>query len=194
MTREGRLGVPHHVRFIGKQRREAVLPTTGRDTSNLEAGCKTRSCLHQHQWTPVKRRQVKPGVSQIKISIYTAARRPASSVTCGQCQPSGRQEGPCWPRNTPQNTQQNKVILFQQRGTLLSWEGVNKGSVLFTCSTCDMTQCLYQHIFNAGILVLISGQAQCRAFLQLKLSQQQHLSVGLCLRMYHPEKNDCVLF
>ena len=64
----------------------------------------------------------------------------------------------------PKKPQRNKIIPFQQRGTLLSWEGVSEGSVLFSCGTCDMTQhrgeSLYnKYVFNDGILVLISGQA-----------------------------------
>lgn len=51
-----------------------------------------------------------------------------------------------------------------------------------------------KYVFNYGVLVLIPGQAQRRASLRVELPQQQHLSVGPCLRMYHTEKNDCVMF
>lgn len=98
MTREGGPRVQHHVHFIGKQKKQAVLPTTGCGYSNFGGKLQTRSCLHQHQWTPAKCHQVKPCVSQ--TSIYAATKRPASWVTCCQCQFPGWQEGPCWSGNT----------------------------------------------------------------------------------------------
>lgn len=161
----------------------------------LEAGCGTRSCLHQHERAPLKCHRGQTWCQPDQKSFALQTKDQFHEQCAAMAVPWVMMRGPVLAQEhckAPEHTQRNKIIPFQERGRLLCSEDFSG------CGTCAITLCrgksLYnKYVFNNGILVLTPGQAWLRAFLQPQLHQQQCLYVRSCTRTYHTEKNDCVL-